>query len=66
MLRMELHGSRSKGRPERRFMDVAKEGVEVAGVREEDAEDRGDGGGRSTEPLREQLEEEHLSIGLNN
>lgn len=49
MLRMELHGRRSKGRTERRFMDEVKEGMEVAGVREEEAEDRGDGGGGSTE-----------------
>lgn len=49
MLRTDLRGRRAQIRPERRFMDVVKERVEVTGVREEDAEDRGDGGGGFTE-----------------
>lgn len=43
---------------ERRFMDVVKEDVEVAVVREEDTVDRGNGGGGFTETQREQLQEE--------
>ena len=35
-MRLELPGRR----PKRRFMDVVKEGMKLAGVREEDAEDR--------------------------
>ena len=37
---MELAGRRSRGRTKRRFMDVVKEDMRLAGVREEDAEDR--------------------------
>lgn len=33
---MEEAGRRSKGRPERRFMDAGKEDKELVGVREED------------------------------
>ncbi|KAF7645989.1 hypothetical protein LDENG_00195280 [Lucifuga dentata] len=40
MLRLELPGKRSRGRPKRRFMDVAKEDMKLVGVREEEAEDR--------------------------
>ena len=40
MLRMELPGRRSRGRPKRTFMDVVKEDMKLAGVREEEAEDR--------------------------
>ena len=40
MLRLELPGRRSRGRPKRRFMDVVREDMKLAGVREEDAEDR--------------------------
>ncbi|KAF7704300.1 hypothetical protein HF521_021372 [Silurus meridionalis] len=41
MLRMELPGSRKRGRPRRRFMDVVKEDMHVVGVTEADVEDRG-------------------------
>lgn len=54
MLRME-EVRRSKGRPERRFMDVVKGGVEVAGEKRMQKKEEEDS-------LREQLEEEHLSI----
>ena len=40
MMRLELKGRRSRGRPKRRFMDVEKEDMKLAGVREEDEEDR--------------------------
>ena len=40
MLRLELPGRRSRGRPKRRFMDVVREDMKLVGVREEDAEDR--------------------------
>ena len=39
MMRLELAGRRSGGRPKRRFMDVVKEKLKSVGVREEDAED---------------------------
>lgn len=38
MLRMELPGRRSRGRPKSRFMDGVKEDVKVVGVREDDVE----------------------------
>ncbi|KAF7667879.1 hypothetical protein LDENG_00044320 [Lucifuga dentata] len=40
MLKLELPGRRPRGRPKRRFMDVVKEDMKLAGVREEEAEDR--------------------------
>ena len=40
MLMMELPGKRKRGRPKRRFMDVAKEDMAEVEVTEEDAEDR--------------------------
>ena len=40
MLMMEPPGRRRRGRPKRRYMDVIREDMRVAGVREEDAEDR--------------------------
>ena len=40
MMRMELPGKRKRGRPERRFMDVAKEYTSKVDVTEEDTEDR--------------------------
>ena len=40
MMRLELPGRRSRGRPKRRFMDVVKEDMKLVGVREEDADDR--------------------------
>ena len=40
MLRMELPGKRKRGRPKRRFMDVAKEDMAEVEVTEEDVEDR--------------------------
>ncbi|KAK2896145.1 hypothetical protein Q8A73_015633 [Channa argus] len=40
MLRLELPGRRSRGRPKRRFMDVVREDMKLVGVSEEDAEDR--------------------------
>ena len=40
MLRMELPGKRKRGRPKRRFMDVAKEDMAEVEVTEEDTEDR--------------------------
>ena len=39
MMRLELPGWRPRGRPKRRFMDVVKEDMKIAGEREEDAED---------------------------
>ncbi|KAJ8335039.1 hypothetical protein SKAU_G00406820 [Synaphobranchus kaupii] len=39
MLKMELPGKR-RGRPKRRFMDVAREDMQVLGTTEEDAEER--------------------------
>ena len=40
MLEMELPGKRKRGRPKRRFVDVVREDMQVAGVTEEDAEAR--------------------------
>ena len=40
MTRLEPPGRRPRGRPKRRFMDVVNENWKLAGVREEDAEDR--------------------------
>ena len=40
MMRLELSGSRPRGRPKRRFMNVVKEDMKLVGVREEDVEDR--------------------------
>ncbi|KAK2880212.1 hypothetical protein Q8A73_022910 [Channa argus] len=40
MLRLELPGRRSRGRPKRRFMDVVREDMKLFGVSVEDAEDR--------------------------
>ena len=40
MLRMKLPGKRKRGRPKRRFMDVAKEDTAEVEVTEEDTEDR--------------------------
>ncbi len=40
VLRMEPPGRRRRGRPKRRFMDVAMEDMRVVGVTEENAEDR--------------------------
>ncbi len=40
MLTMNLPGKRERGRPKMRFMDAVREDVTVAGVTEEDAEDR--------------------------
>ena len=34
-------GEKVRGRPKRRFVDVVKEDMKLAGVREEDVEDRG-------------------------
>lgn len=62
MLRMALHGRRSRGRPERRFMDVVKEDVEVAGVRGCRGQMQRTEEMEEEDSLREQLEEEHLSI----
>ena len=39
MRRLKLPGRRPRGRPQRRFMDVVKEDMKLAGVREEDPED---------------------------
>ena len=39
MMRLDLTGRRPGGRPERRFMDVVKQDLKVAGVRGEDADD---------------------------
>ena len=39
-MRLELPGRRSGGRPKRRFMDAEKEDMKLAGVGEEDGEDR--------------------------
>ncbi|KAI5609084.1 hypothetical protein C0J50_6086, partial [Silurus asotus] len=41
MLRLELPGSRKRGRPRRRFIDVVKEDMQVVGVTEAYVEDRG-------------------------
>ena len=38
ILRLELPGRRSRGRPKRRFMDAVKQDVKLVGTREEDAE----------------------------
>ena len=46
MLRMELPGKRTRGRPKRMFMDVLKENM--AEVSEEDTEDRTNWDGKST------------------
>lgn len=35
-----MPGRRLRGRPNRRFIDVAKEDMKVGGVRKEDGEDR--------------------------
>ena len=40
MMRLELPGRRSGGRPKRRFMGVVTEDMTLVGVREEDVEDR--------------------------
>ena len=40
MMKLELPGRRSGGRPEMRVMDVVKEDMKLAGVREEDVDDR--------------------------
>ena len=40
MMRLELPGRKSRGRPKRNFMDVLKEDMKLVGMREEDAEDR--------------------------
>ena len=40
MLRMELPGRRNRGRPKRRYMDVVKEDMRVAGVTEDAVGDR--------------------------
>ena len=40
MLRMELPGKKKRGRPKRRFMNVAKEDMADVEVTEEDTEDR--------------------------
>ena len=40
MMKLELPGRRSRGRPKKRFMDAEKEDMRLVGVREEDAEDR--------------------------
>ena len=40
MMRLELQGRRSRGRPKRRFMDVMKVDIKLAGMREEDVEDK--------------------------
>lgn len=47
-LNMKLLGRRGRGRPKIRYMDVIKENMRVANVAEEDAIDRGEGGGPST------------------
>ena len=39
MLRMELPGTRKRGRPKRRFMDAVREDMAVVEVTEEHAED---------------------------
>ena len=39
-MRLELPGRRSRGRPNRRLMDVEKEDMKLVGVREADAEGR--------------------------
>ena len=45
MLKMALTKRGQKGRPKRRFMDVMREDTQIVVLREEDAEDRADGGG---------------------
>ena len=40
MMRMELPGKMERGRTKGRFMDALREDVAVAGVTEDDAEDR--------------------------
>ena len=40
MMRLELPGRSSIGRPKRRFMDGVKENLKLDSVREDDAEDR--------------------------
>ena len=40
MLTTELPGNRKRGKPKRRFMDVAREDMAVAEVMEQDADDR--------------------------
>ena len=40
MMRLELPGRRSRGRPKRRFMDAVKEDMKLVGAREVDPEDR--------------------------
>ena len=40
VMEMELPGKRKKGRPKRRFLDVAKEDVGEVGAREKDIENR--------------------------
>ena len=40
---MELPGRRPRGRPKRRSMDVVIEDMTLVGVREEEAEERGQG-----------------------
>ena len=42
---MALTKRGQKGRPKRRFMDVMREDTQIVVLREEDAEDRADGGG---------------------
>ena len=37
---MELPGGKLRGGPKRRFMDVVRENMTSAGIREKDAEDR--------------------------
>ena len=37
---MELPGRRTRGRPQRRCMDVEKEDMKLVGMRKEDAEDK--------------------------
>lgn len=40
MLRVELSGRRKRGRPQRRFMDVVKEGMWRVGATERDTRER--------------------------
>ena len=40
MMEMELPGTRKRGRPKRRFLDVVKEDMGEVGVKETDIEDR--------------------------
>ena len=44
MITISVPNKKKRGRPKRKFMDAIKEDMEVAGVNEEDAMDRENGG----------------------